>query len=138
MDRNPDVGEHGLIGDLQTAALVSTDGTIDWPCEHRNLPEEGIWETRGGSLYSEEIGLTSELVGQLPAGVQPPLAHQRSARPGLPVRPRCRLRRAGALDGTARELAWDRRRMPRPRNVQAQEASLSASSQPVFSAPISL
>ena len=30
MDRYPDISEHGLIGDLQTAALVSTDGTIDW------------------------------------------------------------------------------------------------------------
>src|SRR4051795_6588694 len=32
MDRYPDIGEHGLIGDLQTAALVATDGTIDWFC----------------------------------------------------------------------------------------------------------
>jgi GH15 family glucan-1,4-alpha-glucosidase len=32
MERYPDIGEHGLIGDLQTAALVSTDGTIDWFC----------------------------------------------------------------------------------------------------------
>jgi GH15 family glucan-1,4-alpha-glucosidase len=32
MDRYPDIGEHGLIGDLQTAALVSTEGTIDWFC----------------------------------------------------------------------------------------------------------
>src|SRR5215218_9446313 len=32
MDRYPDIGEHGLIGNLQTAALVSTDGTIDWMC----------------------------------------------------------------------------------------------------------
>src|SRR5215203_1385671 len=32
MDPYPDIGEHGLIGDLQTAALVSTDGTIDWFC----------------------------------------------------------------------------------------------------------
>jgi GH15 family glucan-1,4-alpha-glucosidase len=30
--RYPDIGEHGLIGDLQTAALVSTDGTVDWFC----------------------------------------------------------------------------------------------------------
>jgi len=30
MDRYPDISEHGLIGDLQTAALVSTNGTIDW------------------------------------------------------------------------------------------------------------
>ena len=28
----PDIGDHGLIGDLQTAALVSTDGTLDWFC----------------------------------------------------------------------------------------------------------
>jgi GH15 family glucan-1,4-alpha-glucosidase len=32
MDRYPDISEHGLVGDLQTAALVSTDGTIDWMC----------------------------------------------------------------------------------------------------------
>ena len=28
----PPIAEHGLIGDLQTAALVTTDGTIDWFC----------------------------------------------------------------------------------------------------------
>jgi GH15 family glucan-1,4-alpha-glucosidase len=32
MDRYPLISEHGLIGDLQTAALVTTDGTIDWFC----------------------------------------------------------------------------------------------------------
>jgi GH15 family glucan-1,4-alpha-glucosidase len=30
--RYPNIGDHGLIGDLQTAALVATDGTIDWFC----------------------------------------------------------------------------------------------------------
>src|SRR5918995_2825371 len=35
MERYPDIGEHGLIGDLQTVALVSTDGTIDWMCVPR-------------------------------------------------------------------------------------------------------
>src|SRR3712207_4021728 len=32
MDRYPAISDHGLIGDLQTAALVSTDGTVDWFC----------------------------------------------------------------------------------------------------------
>ena len=35
MDRYPLISEHGLIGDLQTTALVTTDGTIDWFCSPR-------------------------------------------------------------------------------------------------------
>ena len=35
MDRYPNISEHGLIGDLQTAALVTTDGCIDWFCSPR-------------------------------------------------------------------------------------------------------
>ncbi|KAB1945499.1 glycoside hydrolase family 15 protein [Micromonospora sp. ALFpr18c] len=31
----PAVEEHGLIGDLQTAALISADGTVDWFCAPR-------------------------------------------------------------------------------------------------------
>jgi len=32
MERYPNISEHGLIGDLQTTALVSTDGCIDFFC----------------------------------------------------------------------------------------------------------
>jgi pentatricopeptide repeat protein len=32
VDRYPDIGDHGLIGDLQTAALITTDGTVDFFC----------------------------------------------------------------------------------------------------------
>ncbi|MFD9965280.1 glycoside hydrolase family 15 protein [Amycolatopsis sp. NPDC058986] len=32
MDHSPLIADHGLVGDLQTAALVSTDGTVDWFC----------------------------------------------------------------------------------------------------------
>jgi GH15 family glucan-1,4-alpha-glucosidase len=35
MDDYPLIADHGLIGDLQTAALVSTDGSIDWFCAPR-------------------------------------------------------------------------------------------------------
>ncbi|HEX9066563.1 MAG TPA: glycoside hydrolase family 15 protein [Streptosporangiaceae bacterium] len=32
MERYPEISDHGLIGDLQTAALVTTDGSVDWFC----------------------------------------------------------------------------------------------------------
>jgi GH15 family glucan-1,4-alpha-glucosidase len=35
MNQYPLIADHGLIGDLQTSALVSTDGTLDWFCSPR-------------------------------------------------------------------------------------------------------
>jgi len=35
MDDYPLIANHGLIGDLQTAALVTTEGSIDWFCAPR-------------------------------------------------------------------------------------------------------
>jgi len=87
------ISEHGLIGDLHTVALVGTDGTIDWYCCPRfGAPSVfgaildrwagGWWSLRPRGdgwtskqlyipanhlgLYSEEIGPTGELLGNLP------------------------------------------------------------------------
>ncbi|MFE0254757.1 glycoside hydrolase family 15 protein [Streptomyces sp. NPDC059010] len=35
MRRYPPIGDHGLVGDLQTAALVSSEGVVDWFCAPR-------------------------------------------------------------------------------------------------------
>ncbi|KKD02397.1 glycoside hydrolase family 15 protein, partial [Streptomyces sp. WM6386] len=35
MRRYPPIADHGMVGDLQTAALVSSAGTIDWLCAPR-------------------------------------------------------------------------------------------------------
>ncbi|MEU6374325.1 glycoside hydrolase family 15 protein [Streptomyces sp. NPDC046909] len=35
MRRYPPIADHGMVGDLQTAALVSSDGVIDWFCAPR-------------------------------------------------------------------------------------------------------
>lgn len=35
LDRYLPIGDHGLIGDMHTAALVGSDGTIDWYCPGR-------------------------------------------------------------------------------------------------------
>ncbi|WP_431969877.1 glycoside hydrolase family 15 protein [Nocardia sp. bgisy134] len=35
MNKYPPIAEHGIVGDLQTAALVSSAGTIDWWCTPR-------------------------------------------------------------------------------------------------------
>ena len=35
MSGYPLIADHGLIGDLQTSALISTEGTVDWFCAPR-------------------------------------------------------------------------------------------------------
>jgi len=51
MQEYPPIEDHGLIGDLQTAALISKEGTIDWLCLPR-FDSPSIF----GSLIDHEQG----------------------------------------------------------------------------------
>src|SRR4026209_2213923 len=54
-DTYPNIADHGLIGDLQTAALVDSDGTIDWFCCPRfDSPSvfASLLDHRGGGWFS--------------------------------------------------------------------------------------
>lgn len=56
------IGEHGLIGDLHTVALVGTDGTIDWywlPTLRRPEPVRGD----PGQRARRALAHSPELVG---------------------------------------------------------------------------
>ncbi|WP_020576182.1 glycoside hydrolase family 15 protein [Actinopolymorpha alba] len=60
MDNYPAIEDHALIGDLQTAALVATDGTIDWFCAPRfdspSIFAALLDRRRGGSFRISPTG----------------------------------------------------------------------------------
>src|SRR6478672_11704819 len=51
MSNYPLIADHGLIGNLQTAALVATDGCLDWFCAPR-FDSPSIF----GALLDQERG----------------------------------------------------------------------------------
>ncbi|MEY9845568.1 glycoside hydrolase family 15 protein [Streptacidiphilus sp. MAP5-3] len=55
------IAEHGLIGDLRTAALVGTDGTIDWYCSPR-FDAPSVF----GSILDAERGGSFQLAADVP------------------------------------------------------------------------
>ncbi|GAA4905561.1 GH15 family glucan-1,4-alpha-glucosidase [Nonomuraea thailandensis] len=55
------IGEHGLIGDLRTVALVGTNGTIDWYCCPR-FDAPSVF----GSLLDADRGGSFELAADIP------------------------------------------------------------------------
>jgi GH15 family glucan-1,4-alpha-glucosidase len=66
--RYPPIGDHGLIGDLQTAALVSRDGTIDWFCSPRfDSPSvfAAILDADKGGHFSVRASDKSAVIKQL-------------------------------------------------------------------------
>jgi GH15 family glucan-1,4-alpha-glucosidase len=64
----PLIVDHGLIGNLQTAALSSSDGTIDWFCAARFTFDKMLIYANHLRVYSEEIALTGGPIGNFPQG----------------------------------------------------------------------
>ncbi|HEX4775533.1 MAG TPA: trehalase-like domain-containing protein, partial [Acidimicrobiia bacterium] len=60
MSSYPAIADHGLIGDLQTAALVTTGGTVDWFCTPRfdspSVFASLLDSERGGSFELAPVG----------------------------------------------------------------------------------
>ncbi|MFC9280702.1 glycoside hydrolase family 15 protein [Streptomyces collinus] len=63
MDRYPPIAEHGMVGDLQTAALVSSAGTVDWWCTPR-FDSPSVF----ASLLDSERGGYCRLAAEHPPG----------------------------------------------------------------------
>ncbi|MEV5649478.1 glycoside hydrolase family 15 protein [Nocardia sp. NPDC052254] len=63
MDPYPPIADHGIVGDLQTAALVSAAGTVDWWCTPR-FDSPSVF----GALLDHERGGHCRVAADLPEG----------------------------------------------------------------------
>ncbi|GAA3246237.1 glycoside hydrolase family 15 protein [Streptomyces sp. XM83C] len=63
MNEYPPIADHGMIGDLQTAALISSAGDIDWWCTPR-FDAPSVF----ASLLDSERGGHCRLAADLPSG----------------------------------------------------------------------
>jgi GH15 family glucan-1,4-alpha-glucosidase len=68
MSDYPLIADHGFIDNLQTAALSSSDGTIDWLCAPRFTLDKMLIYANDLRLYSEEIAITGGQIGNFPQG----------------------------------------------------------------------
>jgi GH15 family glucan-1,4-alpha-glucosidase len=68
MSHYPLIADYGLSGNLQTAALSSSDGTIDWFCAPRFTFDKMLIYANHLRLYSEEIAITGGQIGNFPQG----------------------------------------------------------------------
>lgn len=59
------IAEHGLIAELRTAALVGTDGTIDWGC-YPPFDSPSVF----AAILDADLGGTFELSAAVPAGTK--------------------------------------------------------------------
>ena len=96
------IADHGLIGDLRSAALVGTDGTIDWYCCPR-FDAPSVF----ASILDADRGGSFELAADVPAAHEAVLLprHQRADHPLLRRR---RGRRDPGLHAGRRRLARGR------------------------------
>jgi hypothetical protein len=78
MSDYPLIADHGLIGNLQTVALISSDGTIDWFCAPRFTFDKMLIYVNHLRQYSEENRNHRRTDRQLPSRLRPPRTDRHS------------------------------------------------------------